>query len=226
MSDVILYDYWRSSASYRVRIALGLVNIPYRTVPIDLLAGIHKIPDFLKRNPQGLVPALEIDGIMMTQSLSIIEYLDETRPGQGLLPTDTLGRQRVRALSHAIAMDIHPICNLGVVGHVMDMVSAHGEDPDATRLDWMAKYIGGGLAGFEAMLAKGGAGADVGAGAVSSDFCHGSRPSMADICLIPQLYNARRWNVSLSHFPRIRAIERNCASIDAFANAHPDKCPR
>ena len=217
MSDVILYNYWQSSASYRVRIALGLMNIPYRTVPVDLLAGIHKVPDYLKRNPQGLVPALEIDGIMLTQSVSIIEYLDETRPGQGLLPTETLGRQRVRALTHAIAMDIHPICNLGVVRHVMEMASAHGEDPDITRLDWMEKYIGGGLAAFEAMLAQ---------GDNDGDFCHGNRPSMADICLIPQLYNARRWNVSIARFPRIRAIEQRCAAIDAFANGHPDKCPR
>jgi maleylacetoacetate isomerase len=193
------------------------MNIPYRTVPVDLLAGIHKVPDYLKRNPQGLVPALEIDGIMLTQSVSIIEYLDETRPGQGLLPTETLGRQRVRALTHAIAMDIHPICNLGVVRHVMEMASAHGEDPNITRLDWMEKYIGGGLAAFEAMLAQ---------GDNDGDFCHGNRPSMADICLIPQLYNARRWNVSLSRFPRIRAIEQRCAAIDAFANGHPDKCPR
>ncbi|MDG4720837.1 MULTISPECIES: maleylacetoacetate isomerase [Thalassospira] len=217
MSDVILYDYWRSSASYRVRIALGLVNIPYQTVPVDLLAGIHKVPDFLKRNPQGLVPTLEIDGIIMTQSVSIIEYLDETRPGQGLLPTDTLARQRVRALSHAIAMDIHPVCNLGVVRHVMDMASAHGDDPDTIRQNWMEKYIGTGLAAFEAMLAK---------DDNSGDFCHGNRPSMADICLIPQIYNARRWNVSIARFPRIRAIEQSCAAIDAFTNAHPDKCPR
>ena len=103
MSEIVLYDYWRSSASYRVRIALGLLNLPYRTVPVDLLAGSHKFGEHLVRNPQGLVPALEIDGVMMTQSVSIIEYLDETRPGQGLLPTETLARQRVRALSHAIA---------------------------------------------------------------------------------------------------------------------------
>lgn len=225
MSDVVLYDYWRSSASYRVRIALGLVNIPYRTVPVDLLAGIHKAPDYLNRNPQGLVPALEIDGIMITQSISIIEYLDETRPGQGLLPADPLARQHVRALSHAIAMDIHPVCNLGVVRHVMDMASAHGTDPDATRLDWMTKYIGTGLAAFEAMLAKSEVGASSNTGGDGA-FCHGNRPSMADICLIPQLYNARRWDVNIARFPRIRAIEQSCAFIEAFANAHPDKCPR
>jgi len=219
MSEIVLYDYWRSSASYRVRIALGLLGLPYRTVPVDLLAGSHKITAHLERNPQGLVPALEIDGVMMTQSVSIIEYLDETRPGQGLLPTEPLARQRVRALSHAIAMDIHPVCNLGVVRHVMDMATAHGEDGDAARSEWMAKYIGSGLAGFEAMLAGDGDGKH-------GDFCHGDRPSMADICLIPQLYNARRWNVSFAHLSRICAIEQRCNAIAAFANAHPDQCPR
>ncbi|KXJ59168.1 MAG: maleylacetoacetate isomerase [Thalassospira sp. Nap_22] len=219
MSEIVLYDYWRSSASYRVRIALGVLNLPYRTVPVDLLAGSHKFGEHLARNPQGLVPALEIDGVMMTQSVSIIEYLDETRPGQGILPTETLARQRVRALSHAIAMDTHPVCNLGVVRHVMDIAEAHGDDADAARQEWMAKYIGSGLAGFEAMLAGDGDGAN-------GDFCHGDRPSMADICLIPQLYNARRWNVSFSHLPRICAIEQRCNVIAAFANAHPDQCPR
>lgn len=216
MSDVVLYDYWRSSASYRVRIALGLTHVPYRTVPVDLLAGLHKIPDFLKRNPQGLVPALEIDGLLMTQSLSIIEYLDETRPGQGLLPTDTLGRQRVRALSHAIAMDIHPVCNLGVVRHIMDMARERNEDAEAVRAAWMAKHIGTGLAGVEAMLSR----------EAEGDFCYGDRPSMADICLIPQLYNANRWGVDTRGLRRINAIARRCVALDAFKAAHPDRCPR
>ena len=219
MAEVVLYDYWRSSASYRLRIALGLLGIAYRTVPVDLLAGGHKSPAYLQHNPQGLVPALEIDGIMMTQSVAILEYLDETRPGQGLLPTDTLARQRVRALSHVIAMDIHPVCNLGVARHVMDMATAHGEDPDAARSEWMAKYIGSGLAGFEAMLAQG-------PEASQGDFCHGDRPGMADICLIPQLYNAHRWGVDTSRFNRINAVSERCSAIKAFENAHPDHCPR
>ena len=219
MAEVVLYDYWRSSASYRLRIALGLLGIAYRTVPVDLLTGGHKSPAYRQHNPQGLVPALEIDGIMMTQSVAILEYLDETRPGQGLLPNDTLARQRVRALSHVIAMDIHPVCNLGVVRHVMDMATTHGEDPDAVRSEWMAKYIGSGLAGFEAMLAQG---PEVSQG----DFCHGDRPGMADICLIPQLYNAHRWGVDTSGFKRINAIAERCSAIKAFENAHPDHCPR
>ncbi|WP_430471093.1 maleylacetoacetate isomerase [Thalassospira lucentensis] len=219
MAEVVLYDYWRSSASYRLRIALGLLGIAYRTVPVDLLAGGHKSPAYLQHNPQGLVPALEIDGIMMTQSVAILEYLDETRPGLGLLPTDTLARQRVRALSHVIAMDIHPVCNLGVVRHVMDMATTHGEDADAVRSEWMAKYIGSGLAGFEAMLADH-------SQYSQGDFCHGDRPGMADICLIPQLYNAHRWGVDTSRFHRINAVSERCSVIKAFENAHPDHCPR
>ncbi len=212
MSDVILYDYWRSSASYRVRIALSLMDMAYQPVAVDLLAGAHKSPDFRKRNPQGLVPALEIDGLVLTQSLAIIEYLDETRSHAGFLPKDAVGRQRVRALSHAIAMDIHPVCNLGVVGNIMKQAEAHGEDPAKVRLAWMGKYIGEGLEAFERLLDHPGTGS----------FCHGDRPSMADICLIPQVYNARRWEVDLSHLPMINQIAERCLAMDAFARAHPD----
>lgn len=219
MAEVVLYDYWRSSASYRLRIALGLLGIAYRTVPVDLLKQGHKSPEYLHRNPQGLVPALEIDGVMMTQSVAILEYLDETRPGYGLLPSDSVARQRVRALSHAITMDIHPICNLGVVRHVMDMAATHGEDADAARSEWMAKYIGSGLAGVEAMLADD-------AQYPRGDFCHGDRPGLADICLIPQLYNAHRWGVDTSRFHRINVIAERCSAITAFENAHPDSCPK
>lgn len=119
MSMPVLYDYWRSSASYRVRIALNLLGIPYETVPVDLLEKEQKAPQHLARNPQGLVPVLEIDGLRLTQSLAIIEYQDETRPGSGLLPPDPAERARVRALAQVIAADIHPVCNLGPVGHVM-----------------------------------------------------------------------------------------------------------
>ena len=216
MAEVVLHDYWRSSASYRLRIALGLLGIEYRTVPVDLLKQGHKSPEFLKYNPQGLVPALEIDGLILTQSVAILEYLDETRPGYGLLPSDSIGRHRVRALSHVIAMDIHPICNLGVVRNIMDIATTHGEDANVARSEWMAKYIGSGLAGFEAMLVQ----------SPTGDFCHGDRPGMADLCLIPQLYNADRWGVDTSGFHKINVIAERCSAIAAFENAHPDKCPQ
>ena len=209
MDETILFDYWRSSASYRVRIALNLLEIPYRSVPVDLLQGAHRQPEHLARNPQGLVPALSIDGQFLTQSLAIIEYLAETRENSGLLPSASLERQRVRALSHAIAMDIHPVCNLGVVSHVM----RQSADPEAARLDWMRKFIGGGLDAFERMLDS----------AETGKFCHGDRPSMADLCLVPQIYNALRWKVDLSACPRAASIAETCLALPAFAQAHPDR---
>jgi maleylacetoacetate isomerase len=207
MAGAVLYDYWRSSASYRVRIALNLLGIAYETVPVNLLAGCNTTPEHLRRNPQGLVPVLDIDGVRLTQSLAIVEYLEETRPGEGLVPVDPLGRARVRALSHAIAMDIHPVCNLKVIGHVLELAGGG----DATRGDWMRKFIGEGLAAFETMLDDPATGL----------FCHGDRPGMADLCLVPQLYNARRWDVDLTNLPRIRAIDAACEKLDAFRQAFP-----
>ncbi|CAN7234905.1 maleylacetoacetate isomerase [Pararhizobium sp. LjRoot235] len=208
MGETVLFDYWRSSASYRVRIALNMLAIPYRSVPVDLLAGEHRQQEHLVRNPQGLVPALEIDGRILTQSLAIIEYLSETRPGS-LLPADPVARQRVRALSYAIAMDIHPICNLGVVFHVMQQ----SKDPDSARSAWMRKFIGEGLGAFERMLDS----------PETGEFCHGDQPSMADLCLVPQIYNARRWGIDLSACPRATVIAGNCEQLPVFARAHPDQ---
>lgn len=205
---MVLYDYWRSSASYRVRIALNMAGEDYKSVPVDLLARAHRMEAHLARNPQGLVPALEIDGRMLTQSLAMIEYLDETRSA-GFLPSDAAGRSRVRALAHAIAMEIHPVCNLSVAAHAAELAGGG----DAVRKAWMQKFIAEGLRAFEAMLEDGGAG----------DFCHGDRPGMGDFCLVPQLYNALRWEVDVSALDRIRRIEENCARIDAFAAAHPDQ---
>lgn len=212
MSETVLYDYWRSSASYRVRIALNSLGESYRSVPVDLLAKAHKAPEHLVRNPQGLVPVLEIDGERFTQSLAIIEYLAETRATSGFLPEDAIGRQRVRSLSYAIAMDIHPVCNLSVVSHVM----ANAEDSEAARRNWMRKFIGEGLSAFERLLDH----------SATGRFCHGDMPTMADFCLVPQVYNARRWDVDLSVCPRLVAIDQNCAEIEAFARAHPDRTPR
>jgi len=207
MSAPILYDYWRSSASYRVRIALNLLGIGYEAVPVNLLAKEHKSPEHLARNPQGAVPVLDIDGLRLTQSLAIIEYLDETRPGSGLLPADPAGRARVRALADAIAMDIHPVCNLGPVGHVM-MLTNGG---DAVRSDWMKKFIGEGLAAFEKLLDH----------PATGRFCHGDRPTMADLCLVPQVYNARRWEVDIAPLARVNAIAEECAKLPAFEAAYP-----
>lgn len=202
-----LHDYWRSSAAYRVRIALGLLGEPWDTLPVDLLAGEHRQAAHLALNPQGLVPVLEIDGLALTQSLAIVEYLDETR-GAGFLPADAPGRARVRALAHAIAMEIHPVCNLRVARHA---VEASGGA--ITMEGWMQAFIGPGLAAFETMLASPGTGR----------FCHGDRPGLADICLVPQLYNADRWGVALDAMPRIRAIRAALDALPAVAAAHPDR---
>ncbi len=199
MSDKpVLFDYWRSSASYRVRIALHLAGIEYDTVPVDLLAGAHRSEAHRQRNPQGLVPVLDIDGHRFTQSLAIIEYLDETRR-LGLLPADPAERARARALAQAIAVDIHPVCNLNVVAHVSALVPG-----DSVRADWMGHFIRPGLEAFEALLT----------GFEQRPFCTGTTIGLADICLVPQIYNARRWGVVIDDLPRITAVL--CA-----AEAHP-----
>ena len=207
MTKPVLYDYWRSSASYRVRIALNLLKIDYEAVPVDLLAGEHKSEAHLKRNPQGFVPALEIDGLMLTQSLAMIEYLDETRAGS-LMPDEPAERARARMLAYAIAMEVHPVCNPSVVTHVLELTGGGEEE----RVAWMRKFIGQGLAAFEALLAQ----------RDETPFCCGERPGLADCCLIPQLYNAERWGADVSGLSRIGRIAGNCAELDAFAAAHPD----
>lgn len=201
---ITLHDYWRSSASYRVRIALGLAGLSWDTHPVNLVEGAQRSPEHLARNPQGLVPVLEIDGQSLTQSLACIEYLDETR-GLGLLPEAPIDRARVRALAHAIAMEIHPVCNLGVARWAV----AHSNG-GITMDGWMRHFITGGLAAFEEMLAGG-------------DYCFGDRITLADICLAPQLYNARRWGIDLELMPKIRKVEAVLAGIPAFAAAHPDR---
>jgi maleylacetoacetate isomerase len=207
MSDVILYDYWRSSASYRVRIALNLAGIDYRSEPVSLLKQEHRTPEYLARNPQGLVPALFIDGQLLTQSLAIIEYISETRDAK-FLPQNPLDRARVRALAHAIAMDIHPVCNLSVVNYA----AALTDTPEETTKAWMQKFVGRGLAALEVMLQR-----------TDGPLCFGDTPSLADICLVPQVYNAKRWDVNLSTMPRILGIVDELTKIDAFARSAPQK---
>ncbi|WP_171236207.1 maleylacetoacetate isomerase [Ruegeria sp. HKCCA6837] len=207
MSEVVLFDYWRSSASYRVRIALNLAGIDYDSVVVDLVGGEHKSAEHLLRNPQGFVPVLEIDGLRLTQSLAILEYLDQTR-GLGLLPSDPVQKAKAQALAYAIAVDIHPVCNLSVARHATSL----SNDADDMPGDWMRHFIRPGLQAFETMLGK----------FEQAPYCVGSQPSLADLCLIPQLYNARRWQVDLSDMPRVLEVETACASHPAFVAAHPD----
>jgi maleylacetoacetate isomerase len=200
---MILWDYWRSSSAYRVRIALALGRIAHERVHVNLLAGEQRGAAHLARNPQGLVPVLEVDGLRLTQSLAILEYLDETR-GLGLLPADAPGRARVRALAQAVAMEIAPVCNLRVARAAAAL--RDGMEP----ADWMRPWLAEGLAAVEAMLDGPGA------------FCHGDGVTLADLCLVPQVYNARRWGVDLSGCPRITAIDAGCGALEAFRAAHPD----
>ena len=203
---ITLHDYWRSSSAYRVRIALNLVGLPHTLRPVDLVAGEQRFDDHLTANPQGLVPVLEIDGLRLTQSLAIIEYLDETR-NAGFLPRDPATKAHARALAHAIAMEIQPVCNLRVARHAVSLGGA------ATMEGWMGHFITLGLQGLEGMLTQG----------PDLPFCHGDAPGLADICLVPQVYNARRWNVDLSPFPRLAAISARAEALPAFAAAHPDR---
>lgn len=207
MAETVLFDYWQSSASYRVRIALNLAGIDYSAVSVDLVEGEQKSPEHLARNPQGLVPTLDIDGLRITQSLAIIEYLDETR-NLGLLPTDPGERARVRALAYAIAIDIHPVCNSSVARHA----SALSGHEDGLKL-WMHRFIPSGLQAFEDLLG----------GFTQSPYCCGDTPGLADICLVPQIYNARRWGIQIDDLTRIRGIDQTCAKHPAFALASPER---
>jgi maleylacetoacetate isomerase len=200
-----LYDYWRSSAAYRVRIALNLSGVPFDSLPVDLVKGEHHGAANTARNPQGLVPTLLIDDQTLTQSLAIIEYLAETRGG--LMPADAAGRARVRALSYAIAMEIAPVCNVSVRNHVASLGTAMTAD------DWQRHYISKGLAALEVMLDT----------APTGDFCHGAAVTMADVCLVPQIYNAERVGIDVTSFPHIARIMANLRQIPAVAAAHPDR---
>lgn len=208
MTAAVLFDYFRSSASYRVRIALNLKGVGWRSEPVNLLEDAQAGEPFRARNPQGLVPALEIDRRTIAQSLAIIDYLEETRPDPPLLPSDPADRAHVRAMALAIACDIHPLDNLRVLKYLKAELGA--DEP--ARNAWYAHWIRTGFAALERM-AKPRAGR----------LLFGDSPTLADICLVPQVYNARRFEIALDDFPTLVAADAAAAALEPFAAAHPDR---
>ena len=207
---MILHGYWRSGTSYRTRIALNLKGLAYEQAGIDLRTGAQKSDAFLALNPQGLVPALEADGAVLTQSPAILEWLEETHPEPPLLPTRAVARAQVRAMAALVACDIHPLNNLRVLKALRETFDADQDAVDA----WAGRWITAGFEALEALIERHGDG-----------WCFGAAPTLADCCLIPQVYSARRFNTPLDAFPRILAIEEKAAGHPAFMAAHPDRQP-
>jgi maleylpyruvate isomerase len=210
---MILYSYSLSSTAYRVRIALALKGLEVTTVTKQLRRGEQNQADYLEINPQGFVPCLVLDdGRTLTQSMAIVEYLDEIHPQPALLPMDPLERARVRSLCQLIACDVHPLNNLRVLKY---LVAPLGIDPPA-RDTWYRHWVETGFAAFEEWLGR---------DAARGRFCHGDAPGMADVCLVPQVFNARRYSVDLNPYPRIVAIDAACRELPTFAAAAPERQP-
>ena len=208
MSKPILYDYFRSSAAYRVRIALNLKGIAYESRSINLVDGAQKDPGYRALNPQGLVPALEIDGKLLTQSLAIMDYLDARQPEPRFVPEDPADRSHVLAMALTVACDIHPLNNLRVLKYLSGTLGVE----EAERNAWYAHWIVEGLTALEAIAAP-----------RAGDFLFGDTPTMADVLLVPQLFNARRFDVPLEDYPTLVRADANAAKVEAFAAAHPDR---
>ncbi len=203
---VRLYDYWRSSAAYRVRIALNLKGVAYESVDTSLLAGEQRDPGYLARNPQGLVPMLEVDGLRLTQSLAIIDWLDATYPEPRLIPADPTARAAELAKALVVATDIHPINNLRILKYLKNELGQSQDAIDAWARHWIAE----GFAALEAMADP------------AQPFLSGDAPGLADVCLVPQMANARRVNTPLDAYPKLVAIDGRATALEPFARAHPD----
>jgi len=208
-----LYSFWRSSASYRARIALALKALPYETVGVDLLAGAHAQPDYAAVNPQRLVPTLVDGGAVIAQSLAIIEYLDETHPAPPLLPPDAAGRARVRQMAQLISAEMQPFNQLRVRAFMEEALGIPVRGIDEV---WVRHWLGQGFEALERMLAGHPA---------TGTYCHGDTPTMADICLLPQVALMRRRGMDLAPYPTILRIDAACRAHPAFIAAAPDRQP-
>ena len=207
---MILHGYWRSTTAYRVRIALNLKRVAYRQQTHDLRTGAQRDPDYLALNPQGLVPALDIGGTILTQSPAILEWLEATYPEPRLLPADPMEAAIVRGIAAAIGCDIHPVNNL----RILDTLRGEfGATPDQVK-DWIGRWIGQGFAALEPLIARHGDG-----------FAFGGRPTLADCYLVPQVYAAERFSVDLSSYPSLCAAADRARALPAFLAAHPDRQP-
>ncbi|MVZ97375.1 maleylacetoacetate isomerase [Sphingorhabdus sp. IMCC26285] len=205
MNEILLFDYWRSSASYRVRIALNLKGVTYQSVPTSLIEGQHKSADYVARNPQGFVPMLSIDGHDLIQSLAIIDYLDANYPDPAMVSSNPVDRAKTLAQALLIAADIHPINNLRVLKYLKDQM---GQDQNAID-NWYRHWIIEGFTALEAM-------------APADGLFGGDLPNLADVCLVPQMANARRFETPLAAFPKLVRIDAVLTDLPAFKAAHPD----
>lgn len=206
-----LYNYFRSSASFRVRIALALKQLPYEYVPVHLARGDHKLPAYGAIAADGLVPVLEVGDLRLSQSLAIIEYLDETHPRVPLVPVDAVARARVRALAQSIACEIHPLNNLRVLKYLVRELQVD----EAAKTAWYRHWVREGLVAFERQLAQ----------LPQGRYCFGASPTLADCCLVPQIFNGQRFDCDFSGLPRTMAAFEACMALDAFQAAQPSACP-
>lgn len=206
-----LYTYFRSSAAFRVRIALNLKGLDYQPTFVHLAKGEHRKLEYAAVNPQALVPTLEEDGRLLTQSLAILEYLEETHPQPPLLPQDPFARARVRSLALLIACEIHPLNNLRTLRHLKNSLGQSEEQVNG----WYRHWVADGLAKLEAELQNPGTG----------HFCHGQAPTIADCCLVPQIFNAKRYQCELGPYPAVMRVFAACMQLDAFVRAQPDQQP-